>query len=68
MLAACPTHIGADIGLDELHGVVDGQPAVTTPPGLLIYRWMSLSGFSDSRNSNWATTRLATLSSMLPPQ
>ncbi|CFO07517.1 Uncharacterised protein [Bordetella pertussis] len=23
---------------------------------------MSLSGFSDSRNSNWATTRLAVLS------
>src|SRR3984893_7684488 len=40
------------------------MPAVTEPPGELIYRCMSLSGSSASRNSSWAMTRLANSSSM----
>ena len=47
-----PDAHGADVGLDKLHGVINRQPAVTDPPGELIYRWISLSGFSDSRNSS----------------
>jgi hypothetical protein len=50
---------GRDLGLDILHRVVDRQPAVTTPPGELMYMLMSLVGFSDSRNSSWATITLA---------
>ena len=49
----------ADIGLDELHGVVNREPAVTEPPGLLMYSEISLSGFSDSRNNSCATIRFA---------
>ena len=45
MLAAMPTQMVGHIALDVLHGVIDGPcPAVTEPPGLLIYIWMSLSG------------------------
>src|SRR6266508_5410204 len=40
------------------------MPAVTEPPGELIYRLMSLSGSSASRYSIWATTRLASSSSI----
>jgi hypothetical protein len=35
------------------------RPAVTWPPGELTYSEMSWSGFSDSRNSNWATITFA---------
>src|SRR5215813_13719452 len=40
------------------------MPAVTEPPGELMYRWMSLSGSSASRNSICAITRFARSSSM----
>ena len=33
------------------------SPAVTTPPGELMYMKMSFFGFSDSRKSSWAVTR-----------
>ena len=43
---------------DEKLGVVEtphlGMPAVTTPPGELMYIQMSFFGFSDSRKSSWA--------------
>ena len=42
------------------------RPAVTTPPGQLIYMKMFFFGFSDSRNSNCAVTRLAIWSSIGP--
>src|SRR5579872_7247637 len=42
------------------------RPAVTTPPGELIYNEISLSGFSDSKNKSCATTKLDTVSSMGP--
>ena len=38
------------------------MPALIEPPGLLIYRLMSLSGSCPSRYSSWATTRLAEVS------
>ena len=38
------------------------MPALMEPPGLLIYRLMSLSGSCPSRYSSWATTRLAEVS------
>ena len=34
------------------------------PPGELMYRLMSFSGSSDSRNSSWAITRFARWSSI----
>src|ERR1051325_5247456 len=40
------------------------RPAVTTPPGELMYMKMSFFGFSDSRKSSWAVTRLAMGSSL----
>jgi hypothetical protein len=42
------------------------MPAVTMPPGELMYRLMSFSGFSASRKSIWATITLATWSSIPP--
>ena len=39
------------------------MPAVTTPPGELIYMLIGLDGFSLSRNSNCATISDAILSS-----
>ena len=42
------------------------NPAATEPPGELIYKLISLSGFSDSRKSSCATTRFAIWSSILP--
>jgi hypothetical protein len=38
-----------------------------SPPGELMYRLMSLSGFSDSRWSIWAQMRLAIVSSIGVP-
>ena len=38
------------------------MPALIEPPGLLIYRLMSLSGSCPSRYSSCATTRLAEVS------
>src|SRR5580765_2226277 len=40
------------------------MPAVTEPPGELMYRWMSLSGSSASRNNICAMTRFAISSSI----
>jgi hypothetical protein len=42
------------------------MPAVTTPPGELMYIEMSFDGFSDSRNSSWATITEAMWSSISP--
>ena len=42
------------------------MPAVTTPPGELMYIAMSFDGFSDSRNSSCATTTEAMWSSTSP--
>ena len=44
------------------------MPALTLPPGELMYSEMSLSGFSLSRNSSCATTRLAEWSLTGPDQ
>ena len=42
------------------------RPAVTSPPGLLIYKLISFFGSSDSRNNSCAVTKDATLSLMGP--
>jgi hypothetical protein len=44
------------------------KSAVMSPPGLLMYRLMSESGFSDSRWISWAQMRLATVSLMGVPR
>ena len=36
-----------------------GSPAVTCPPGVLMYMKMARSGSSASRKSHWAVTRFA---------
>ena len=35
------------------------KPSVTLPPGEFMYKLISLSGSSDSKNNNCATTKLA---------
>ena len=42
------------------------RPAVTTPPGELMYMKMSFFGFSDSRKSSWAVISEAIWSSIGP--
>ena len=42
------------------------MPAVTTPPGELMYMKMSFFGFSHSRNSSWAVISEAMWSSTSP--
>src|SRR4030042_4275293 len=42
------------------------MPAVTEPPGVLIYSWISFSGSFEAKNKSWAMTELATLSLMGP--
>ena len=42
------------------------SPAVTRPPGELIYRLIGSSGFSDSKKSNWAQIKDAVWSSIGP--
>ena len=42
------------------------RPAVTTPPGELMYMKMSFFGFSDSRKSSWAVISEAIWSSIPP--
>ncbi len=42
------------------------RPAVTTPPGELMYMKMSFFGFSNSRKSNWAVISEAIWSSIAP--
>ena len=44
------------------------RPAVTEPPGELMYREMSLSGSVASRCKSCATTELATWSSICSPR
>ena len=48
--------------------VSETKPAVTEPPGELMYSIMSFSGFSLSNNSICATTRFATISSIGVPR
>ena len=36
------------------------RPAVTEPPGLLMYMWIGFLADSDCRNNNWATIKLKT--------
>jgi len=43
------------------------RPAVTEPPGELMYRLMSLRGSSADSSSNWPHSRLATWSSTSAP-
>ena len=59
MLAAMPMHSVETSGLMNCIVSKIDMPALTLPPGELMYRKMSLSGFSLSRNSICATTRLA---------
>ena len=42
------------------------SPAVTSPPGLLIYNEISFLGSSASKNNNWAVTNEAILSFIWP--
>ncbi len=59
MLAARPMHSVETSGLMKFIVSKIDMPALTLPPGELMYSEMSLSGFSLSRNSSCATTRLA---------
>jgi hypothetical protein len=59
MLAASPVQSVETSGLMNCIVSYIAIPAETLPPGELMYRWMSLSGFSLSRNSSCATTRFA---------
>ena len=55
---------GRDVGLDELHRVVDRQPGVDDAARRVDVELMSFSGSSASRCSSCATTRLAISSSI----
>src|SRR5579872_2759346 len=66
-LAASPAQNVATSGFTSCMVSYMASPAVTLPPGLLMYISMSLSASSFSRNSNCAMTRFARLSSMPPP-
>ena len=57
--AARPVHKVDTSGLMKFIVSKMARPADTEPPGELMYSEMSLSGFSLSRNSSWATMRLA---------
>ena len=59
MLAAMPMHSVDTSGLMNCIVSYTDRPALTLPPGELMYRKISLSGFSLSRNSICATTTLA---------
>ena len=64
--AAWPMHTVLTFG--RMYCIVSwiARPAVTTPPGELMYMKMSFFGFSDSRKSNWAVTGEAIWSSIAP--
>src|SRR5665647_2664950 len=64
--AACPVH-SVDTG-GRMNCMVSyiASPDVTTPPGELMYIEISFLGFSASRNSNCATTKVAMPSSIGP--
>lgn len=66
MDAACPTQIV--VTGDAMNVIVSymASPAVTLPPGVLMYRFMGFSGESASRKSNWATMDAETVSSTAP--
>lgn len=56
-----------------MNGAVDGGregggyvPAVTEPPGELMYKWIGFSGLSASRKRSWATTEAETSSLTSP--
>ena len=66
MLAAMPMHKVETSGLMKFMVSKMAMPALTEPPGELMYSDMSLSGFSLSKNSNCATTKLAVWS-LTPP-
>ena len=66
MLAACPTHSVLTSGFINCIVSYIESPEVTEPPGELRYRDISLSGFSASKKSNCATTKLAPISSIGP--
>jgi len=66
MLAAKPVHSVDTSGRMNCIVSYTAMPAYTEPPGELMYSEMSLSGLSDSRNSNWATIRLADCSVTSP--
>ena len=64
MLAAWPTQTVETRGLMYCMVSWIARPAVTTPPGELMYMLIGLEGFSLSRNNSWATIREAMLSSI----
>ena len=57
---------GGDIAANVLHRIVNRQPEVTEPPGLLIYTLISFSGSCPSKYNSWATTTLAMASFTSP--
>src|SRR5579872_6285681 len=66
-LAASPAQKVATSGFTSCMVSYMARPAVTLPPGLLIYISMSLSASSFSRNRSCAMARFARLSSIGPP-
>ncbi len=64
--AAWPMHTVLILG--RIYCIVSwiARPAVTTPPGELMYMKMSFFGFSNSRKSNWAVISEAIWSSIAP--
>jgi hypothetical protein len=64
--AAWPMQTVATLG--RMYAMVSwiARPAVTTPPGELMYMKMSFFGFSDSRKRSWAVTSEAIWSSIGP--
>ncbi len=64
MLAAWPTQTVETRGLMYCMVSWIARPAVTTPPGELMYMLIGLDGFSLSRNSSCATISEAMLSSI----
>ena len=64
--AAWPIHTVETRGLMYCMVSWIAMPAVTTPPGELMYMKMSFFGFSDSRKSNWAVMSEAIWSSTCP--
>src|SRR5690606_33203670 len=68
MDAASPTQMVLTSGLISLMVSWMAKPAVTLPPGLLMYRLMWALGSWASKKSSWATTRFATWSVMGPPK
>jgi hypothetical protein len=68
MLAAKPTQMVDTSALICCMVSYMAIPALIEPPGLFIYKAMSLSGSSASKNNSWAITKLATVSSIALPK